>query len=1027
MSTPHCRRTIRSTMSAGASATFPGRCTARRRARTRTRRRAARSFGDVDPPADHLVQIDHHAFDVVGFELAAGRHDHDSPVGPEHPARLAQRGRRVADEVEHPARRAPCPPIRYRIGSRVTSPRTTIGPSRSDRVVEHRRRQVRPDDGSAEASRSGLAIAPVPIPISSTGTGPDSAARPSPQTASPARAHPEWRRRWTATLSNEIDSPAVTTAIMARCRSTASPTRVRPRGRHLRARPARRTRPTASPGSPSTSTSPPGRTVARPRGRHRQAHPAARAARRRPRRGRTRRRDAGDPARAPARACPLVSLDRRSAPVRGRRRSTRSPSPRRSTGSTPTAAFAEAAPGPAARAADSGSCGTRVTGRVPHVDALWSIMDRVEKRAPWREHEQWHDSAFTETPYFGPLHEATFHHEQADDASTRSSTAFRSVSHVAVLPPARAGAVLDEVRDLLAHAPRHRGRERVPDPLPGRRVLVPDGVDAATPHGPHRAALAAGRAPAGPPGSPAAAPARRSAAGSCSRSRPTCSPSVAGDRVTHRLGHQREDHDHRACSPMRSPRCGRHRRDQPHRRQHAGGRGRRARPRPHPPTDRRARGRRAVGCPLVVDPLRRASCSCSATSPATSSTATARSAASATAGGPCAEAHPGPRGRGERVGPARRVGRASPARTYLGRARRAVARPTRPPARSAGAAASGRDDGFDCAAAGSDSLTPRTDSTATRSHPAPPGCALDLALPGDWNRMNAASALTAAVAHFGVDARDRGARAASVRGRCRAGSRPTASPTAGRRAVLLAKNPAGWTEVLAWLEQQRPSVVLAVNAHVADGRDPSWLWDVPFELLRGQGTVAASGERALDVAVRLDYGGVDCTRVEPDPIAAAARARRAPRSTSSRRTRSSPHLTRGLAGERESGGPRRARLPRAARHVRRPGQRGGARRALPAARHRRRARGGPRAGAPLPDALDVYLFGGGEDDPQVMAATRMRESAGAIDRGPHRRARWCSRCARASSCSARPTRRATATCSTGSASSISNTAPATVV
>ena len=64
-------------------------------------------------------------------------------------------------------------------------------------------------------------------------------------------------------------------------------------------------------------------------------------------------------------------------------------------------------------------------------------------------------------------------------------------------------------------------------------------------------------------------------------------------------------------------------------------------------------------------------------------------------------------------------------------------------------------------------------------------------------------------------------------------------------------------------------MVLAVNAHVADGRDTSWLWDAPFEQLRGR-TVAAAGERALDLAVRLDYDGVDCI-VEPDPIAAAAR------------------------------------------------------------------------------------------------------------------------------------------------------------
>lgn len=38
------------------------------------------------------------------------------------------------------------------------------------------------------------------------------------------------------------------------------------------------------------------------------------------------------------------------------------------------------------------------------------------------------------------------------------------------------------------------------------------------------------------------------------------------------------------------------------------------------------------------------------------------------------------------------------------------------------------------------------------------------------------------------------------------------------------------------------------------------------------------------------------------------------------------------------------------------------------------------AGAPIPESIDVYLFGGGEDDPQVMAATGMRTSAGAIAR-----------------------------------------------
>ena len=145
---------------------------------------------------------------------------------------------------------------------------------------------------------------------------------------------------------------------------------------------------------------------------------------------------------------------------------------------------------------------------------------------------------------------------------------------------------------------------------------------------------------------------------------------------------------------------------------------------------------------------------------------------------------------------------------------------------------------------------------------------LGIRLPGDWNRMNAALALAAAIAHFHLDPERAVAGIRSVE--VVSGRFSTCRLSDGRDAlVLLAKNPAGWSEVLRWLEPRDTAVVLAVNAHVADGRDPSWLWDVPYEILRGK-DVAASGERALDVAVRLDYGGVDHL-VEADPLRAAAR------------------------------------------------------------------------------------------------------------------------------------------------------------
>ncbi|HEU5308998.1 MAG TPA: class I SAM-dependent methyltransferase [Acidimicrobiia bacterium] len=95
---------------------------------------------------------------------------------------------------------------------------------------------------------------------------------------------------------------------------------------------------------------------------------------------------------------------------------------------------------------------------VPWVDEVWSIMDRVEKRAPWRAHDEWRDSAFVDTPWFGPLHEATFHHEQMLSPADVVERV-RSVSHVAVLPPERRDAVLDEVRTLLRDDPATAGRD----------------------------------------------------------------------------------------------------------------------------------------------------------------------------------------------------------------------------------------------------------------------------------------------------------------------------------------------------------------------------------------------------------------------------------------------------------------------------------------------------------------------------------------------------------------------------------------
>jgi len=138
---------------------------------------------------------------------------------------------------------------------------------------------------------------------------------------------------------------------------------------------------------------------------------------------------------------------------------------------------------------------------------------------------------------------------------------------------------------------------------------------------------------------------------------------------------------------------------------------------------------------------------------------------------------------------------------------------------------------------------------------------LSLKLPGRCNLANAALAIAAATA-TGIDpvsAALRLRRVEEVGGRYR-----TMMVGGVRTRLLLAKNPAGWLETLDFLQPPPVPVVIVVNARAPDGRDPSWLWDVPFERLAGRRVVVA-GERALDVAVRLRYAEVAHRMFDGDP------------------------------------------------------------------------------------------------------------------------------------------------------------------
>nr|MDT0665215.1 DUF1727 domain-containing protein [Micromonospora sp. DSM 115978] len=60
------------------------------------------------------------------------------------------------------------------------------------------------------------------------------------------------------------------------------------------------------------------------------------------------------------------------------------------------------------------------------------------------------------------------------------------------------------------------------------------------------------------------------------------------------------------------------------------------------------------------------------------------------------------------------------------------------------------------------------------------------------------------------------------------------------------------------------------NSQTADGRDPSWIWDVPFERLAGR-QVLVTGGRKEDMSVRLAYAEVGHS-VHPSPEQAVAHA-----------------------------------------------------------------------------------------------------------------------------------------------------------
>ncbi len=87
-----------------------------------------------------------------------------------------------------------------------------------------------------------------------------------------------------------------------------------------------------------------------------------------------------------------------------------------------------------------------------------------------------------------------------------------------------------------------------------------------------------------------------------------------------------------------------------------------------------------------------------------------------------------------------------------------------------------------------------------------------------------------------------------------------------KRILALIKNPTGANSILRTIETDElvKIICFAINDGDADGRDVSWLWDIDIESFLDQANCTqyyCAGHRALDMALRLAYAGVERERI----------------------------------------------------------------------------------------------------------------------------------------------------------------------
>ena len=147
---------------------------------------------------------------------------------------------------------------------------------------------------------------------------------------------------------------------------------------------------------------------------------------------------------------------------------------------------------------------------------------------------------------------------------------------------------------------------------------------------------------------------------------------------------------------------------------------------------------------------------------------------------------------------------------------------------------------------------------------------LPSSLPGHAASVNALFACASAVA-MGVDATKAVSRIAEIENVDGRYAPHQVGPHTVR--VLLAKNPASWTESIATIREAAQgspasSLVLAMAGRGAGGgQDTAMLWDAPFEELAGI-AVTTAGSRGDELALRLVAAGVPVERGGDDVLAA---------------------------------------------------------------------------------------------------------------------------------------------------------------